>query len=285
MANGDNQLGKNIQHLREMYRETLVELGKVIYTARSTVKGYENGSRQPDPKTLISIAKHYGKTVDELLYTDLTEFGEVKMEANSIKEMVNFFQKLLPLYSSEDAMRNPKFKKGYKFCQQIIDGFSNGEVLRGTIIADAFQAFIEAFEEIEYPEVAADLMWTIFVWWTQIFDIHQMMSLQSKLLSKKFSIKDYMKIKENESDALKAKKHEFVSDFDEIITEILKELKSDSKWSDLADYYMALKYVLVMVDSDLSPEMNSAVGMQMMLTFAKIGNPHALNFLKTSFST
>lgn len=285
MANDDNKLGKNIQHLREMRGETLDELGEVIHFARSTIKGYENGSRKPDPQTLNSIAKHYGKTVDELLYSDLTELSGTQMEADSIKDMLDLFQKLLPLYSSDDAMRNSKFKKGYKLCHQIMDGFSNGEVLRGTLITDAFQAFIEAFEEIECPEVAANLMWTIFVWWTQIFDVKQMMSLQSKLLSNKFNIKDYIKIKENESDKLKEKKHGFVSDFDEVIIEILKELKSDSEWSDLADYYIALKYVLAMVDSDLSPEMNSAVGMQMMLTFAKIGNPHALNFIKTSLST
>lgn len=285
MANDDNQLGKNVQHLREMYGETLDELGEVIHFARSTVKGYENGSRKPDPQTLNNIAKHYGKTVDELLYTDLTELSRAKMEVDSIKDMLDLFRKILPLYSSEDAMRNSKFRKGYKFCHQIMDGFSNGEVLRGTIITDAFQAFIEAFEELECPEAVANLMWTIFVWWTQIFDVKQMMSLQSKFLSNKCGIKDFMKIKENESDGLKEKKHGFVSDFDEIITEILKELKSDSKWSDLADYYIALKYLLAMVDSDLSPEMNSAVGMQMMLTFAKIGNPYALNFLKTSLST
>ena len=47
MANDNNQLGKNIQHLREMYGETLDELGEVIHFARSTVKGYENGSRKP----------------------------------------------------------------------------------------------------------------------------------------------------------------------------------------------------------------------------------------------
>jgi hypothetical protein len=127
-------------------------------------------------------------------------------------------------------------------------------------------------------------MWTIFVWWTQIFDVKQMMSLQSKFLANKCDIKDFMKIKANESDGLKEKKSGFISDFDEIITEVLKTLKSDSKWSDLADYYIALKYVLAMVDSDLSPEMNSAVGMQMMLTYAKIGNPHALKFLKATIS-
>ena len=39
MANDVNQLGKNIQHLREMFGDTLDELGEVIHYARSTVKG------------------------------------------------------------------------------------------------------------------------------------------------------------------------------------------------------------------------------------------------------
>ena len=46
----DNQLGRNIQHLRIIYNETLDGLGSVIHCAKSTVKGYENGSRKPDYK-------------------------------------------------------------------------------------------------------------------------------------------------------------------------------------------------------------------------------------------
>lgn len=276
----DNQLGQNIQHLREMYGETLDELGEVIHYARSTVKGYENGSRKPDLQTLNKIAKHFSMTVDELLYTDLTDLNGVKMDNFSVKDMMDLFQTILPLYFSEDAMRNSKFSKGYKFCHQIMDAFSNNESLRGTIISDAFQSFIEALDDLECPEAAANLMWTIFVWWTQIFDVKQMLSLQSKLQLNKFDIKDYIKMKENVSEEIKEKRQSFVSDIDEIFTEILKELKSDSKWSNLADYYIALKYVFAMVDSDLSPEMNSVVGMQMMMSFAKIGNPHALNFLR-----
>lgn len=43
----DNQLGRNIQHLRRIHGETLEELGKVIISAKSTVKGYENGKIYP----------------------------------------------------------------------------------------------------------------------------------------------------------------------------------------------------------------------------------------------
>ena len=62
-----NQLGRNIQHLRKLHKETLEELGNVIFCAKSTVKGYENGSREPDFKTLQRLAAHYNKSIDELL--------------------------------------------------------------------------------------------------------------------------------------------------------------------------------------------------------------------------
>ena len=67
----DNQLGRNIQHLRIIHKETLEELGGSIHCAKSTVKGYENGSRK-NLQTLQLLAAHYNKPVDELLYTDLT---------------------------------------------------------------------------------------------------------------------------------------------------------------------------------------------------------------------
>lgn len=52
----NNLLGRNIQRLREIHGDTLVELGAAIGFAKSTIKGYENGSRKPDPDTLKTIA-------------------------------------------------------------------------------------------------------------------------------------------------------------------------------------------------------------------------------------
>ena len=111
-----------------------------------------------------------------------------------------------------------------------------------------------------------------------MYDTEQMLSLQNKMLSKKLTFKDYMKLRDTESTAIKEKRVSFVSDFNEIITATLKALKSEQEWSDLADYYLALRYVVGMVDTDLSYEMNSAVGMQMMLSFMTLGNDIAFKF-------
>lgn len=280
----NNQLGRNIQHLRIINNETLDELGSVIHCAKSTVKGYENGSRKPDLQTLQLLAAHYNRPVDELLYTDLTELGNISIDLNSPGHTTDLLKAILPLHCSEEAIKNSNFKKGYDLSLRLLEAFSNAEVLPGSMIVRIFEAFVNAAEETEFPEVVANLVWSIFVWWSQISDTNKLLSLQNKLLSKKLSIKDYMTLKDTEDVSIIEKKVGFISDFDGIITEALKALKSEQEWSDLADYYLSLRYIVGMVDTDLSTEMNSAVGMQMMLSFMALGNRHAFNFCKNCLS-
>lgn len=276
-----NQLGKNIKHLREMHTETLENLGTVIHCAKSTVKGYENGSRKPDLQTLQTIASHYNKPVDELLHTDLTKLGELSLNLNSISGIVELLNVMLPLYCSDAAMKNDSFKKGYKLSQRLLDGFANAEILPGNMIGRIFEKYLNAADESEEPEAFANIMWCIFVWWTQIYDTDQMLSLYNKQLSKKLTFKDYMKLRDTESTEIKKKRKSFIADFEVIITGVLKTLKAKIEWSDLADYYLALRYIVGMVDTDLSNEMNSSVGMQMMLSFMTLGNDLAFKFCDT----
>lgn len=280
----DNQLGRNIQHLRIIHNETLDELGSIIHCAKSTVKGYENGSRKPDLQTLQLLSAHYNKLVDELLYTDLTGLEIISIDLNSPAHTTELLRVILPLYSSEEAMKNPNFKNGYDLSQRLLEAFSNAEVLSGSVIARIFEAFVKATDESESPEAVANLVWSVFVCWSHIADTNKLLTLQNKLLSKKLSIKDHMSLKDTEDSSIIEKKAGFVSYIDDTITEALKALKSKQEWSDLADYYLALRYVVGMVDTDLTTEMNSAVGMQMMLSFRTLGNSYAFTFCKACLS-
>ena len=64
-----------------------------------------------------------------------------------------------------------------------------------------------------------------------------------------------------------------------VINSLISELKSELEWADLGDYYLAMKYVNNMVYTGFSPEMNVAIGMQMMLALVDIGNEYAHKFL------
>ena len=208
----DNLLGRNIKHLRIIHGETLDVLGNTIGFAKSTIKGYESGVRKPDPETLKAIAEHYGKTIDELLHTDLTGLEKISFNLDSPKKVVALQEAILPLFTHEEYMGDEHFKQGIEYCQRILSAFSKGDTLRGSI---------------------------------------------------------------------KEKKAGFISDFDELFNELIKALKSDEEWSDLADYYLALRYVVGMIDTGYSVEMNLAIGIQMMLSFARCDNKYARSFLKS----
>ena len=277
----NNQLGRNIQHLRKIYNETLDDLGNVIHCAKSTVKGYENGSRSPDLHTLQLLAVHYNIAVDELLNADLTDLENISIDLNSSCCRAELIKLIFPLYSSQDALENLSFKKGYELSQELLVGFSNNEILVGNMIVRIFEAFSTAANEINSFEAVANLLWTIFVWWSQIQDTNQILSLHNKSLSKKLSFKDWMALKDMEDASIAEKRASFIADFNVLINDAIKILKSDQEWSDLADYYLALRYVVGMVDTGLSSEMNLAIGEQMMISFMSLGNSQALTFYKT----
>lgn len=52
-------------------------------------------------------------------------------------------------------------------------------------------------------------------------------------------------------------------------------LKHSSEYSDLGDYYLALGYRWGIISNSLSPEMNTAIGDELMLTFNVLGNQYA----------
>ncbi len=207
----ENQLGRNIQSLRLSHNETLDDLGKVIGYQKSTVKGYENGSREPD-----------------------------------------------------------------------LDAFATSGMIRGSIIEDIMDGFINAADELECPEIYANIVWTLFLLWSQIMDTDKTIELQRRTFPGKINIDEFIKVRKNEPAEITKKKKEFIDDFDELFNLSIAILKTDIELSDLGDYYLAMKYVQNMVDTEYSSEMNITVGMQMMIALTKTGNKYAYDFIKRS---
>lgn len=282
----DNLLGKNIQHLRKMYGETLSELGDAVFLGNTTIKNYESGTRDPKPQLLAAIAKHYGKTVDELMHTDLSELGEMDFSLHGITQFIDLWKIMIPLFKSDEAMKNEDFRKAYNKCTSILDSFSRNEAVMGHVWSDCFELFLSA-AEAEVPEAVANLFWLVFLNWSQIMDQNMMSAYTSLIYPRKnqqSAAKTMMKVKSEISEEVIKKRREFIEDFDEFTFELIKALKSDLDWSDLGDYYLGMKYVQGMVDSGFSQEMNEAIGMQMLLAQVQLDNKYAFRTLKTILS-
>lgn len=275
-------MGNNIKSLRLFYRETLQELGDFVGAAKSTIKGYENGSRTPDPEILKKLAAHYGKTVDEIMYSDLTGLIPIDESECNIRSLLDKSTKIMPLLSSDELMKNKSFSKGYEYCHYMLTCSYKGEVVRGTILGDIYESFANALDETNAPEAVANLLWVIYIWWNSITDEKNALDFQTKLYSNKVSATEMLGLNKNLSPETEKKRMEFLAEFEPIVFELIGSLKSDSEWTDLGDYYLALKYMINMVDNDLPYEMNLSIGKQMLLSFLQLNNKYAASYLKPS---
>jgi len=75
-------------------------------------------------------------------------------------------------------------------------------------------------------------------------------------------------------------KKDFIEEYDKLINVLIKSLKENSEWSQLGDYYLALRYILNIIDNGYFKEFNQSVGIQMMQSFALLDNNYALNFFR-----
>ena len=121
-----------------------------------------------------------------------------------------------------------------------------------------------------------------FLEWTQIYDENTLNVYQSLIFPgrRNASLKDFLNLRVKESDEIKQRRESFIQDMDGVVVNLLNALKSDFEWMELADYYLALRYLISMVDTGLSTEMNSTIGMQMMLSFLQLGNPYAFRLVE-----
>jgi len=204
----------SIKHLRTIHGETLQELGEAVDFKLTTIKNYENGARQPDHQTLQALAKHYGKTVDELLHSDLSELGPIKFSIDGSEDIAKMMEILFPLSCSDKALKNPSFKKGYDSCRSIVDAFSRNEGVYGRIIPGCFEAFGQAADDSDIPEAIANMIWLIFVLWSQITDEEVMKAVESLLYPRKKKppfVKSFLNAKANESEETKKKRQDFIN--------------------------------------------------------------------------
>ncbi len=203
---------------------------------------------------------------------------EKPFDINSASQVSELVSIIFPFYRSDEALRNRNFKKAYKLSQKLLDSYNSKEVLNGSIIYRIFNLYTRAADESGEPEAYANVVWIIFIWWTQIGDTNQMLSLQDKQSSHQLSIDDLSNMVNTSSKEIQEKKDSFINDFEPVIDQILRALKVDSGWTMFSDYYQALKNIVGLTHSDLSPEMTVQKGLDMMISFGKVNNSLASDF-------
>ena len=117
------QLGANIRSLRVAYGETQEQLGIAICVEKNTVSYYENGKREPNKEILAAIAIHYMVSVEELLHSDFTKIRKITVDKDAFWKNIDI---ILPIVSSERALKNENFKKAFDAHKDFYDELRKG---------------------------------------------------------------------------------------------------------------------------------------------------------------
>lgn len=275
-------LGKNIRALRNAYGETQEELGIAINVEKNTISHYENGKREPSMEILREIAKHYIVSVEEMTSSDLSGIGSITVDNKVFIRRIDY---LLPLVSSESAMKNTDFKKAYESHKRLYN-FIRESNFDYDIPDICFEEYNKAMDENAIEcEVAANLLALFYLVIVSLKTFPIIYQNQTAALMQVFAKDKHLKeILENRDDDFFNDVKEYVAElYDTELVEYMegfkKTIKKSPEWSDLADYYLALQYAWSIVDNDLELAFNSRIGTEMMKAFASVGNKYAENFL------
>jgi len=280
-----SKIAKNIRDIRKAHGETQSDLASAINVSETAVGNYETGARQPDMQTIQAIAEHYGFPVDRLLNEDFSHM-DFKLSTLTWEKAMDVMAIQFPIICTDEAMQDPNFAEGYRRTQEIWSKVKEGQAgIMRSFIESAFQKYEDAIiDNNELVEAVANTLWLTFLVYALMPDEHSVKMGEAVLFGKSLKkdfVKNYVLKDANPiSKENAANKRAYVADSQETVIALIRILKESDEYADLADYYMALRYVIGMVANDYSDDLNKTIGMEMLLSFAELGNKYVIRYFK-----
>lgn len=285
----NNKLGLNIKGLRKAYGETQEDLAFAIgESGKTTISNYEVGSRVPKREVLRKIAKHYHITEEELLNNDYSQMKSIfDVDIFDFEHCKTSLEKTFPIIFSENAMKNSNFQKAYEIHMELYNAMLYEKNTKKERIDECIRLYELASKDGIIEATANHLWWMSF--WDIIYNFitPEMLEFFENTSDKNLTTKNFLKSGyllsfdeelENTNELSKEDMDEIAERESNMYIDIYL-LKKTSEYSDLGDYYLALKYIFGRASSTLSKEMSMALGSELMKTYSMLRNKYARKFL------
>ena len=288
-------LGKNIRGLRKAFGETQLDLALSIRASGpNVISQYESGERMPERDYLLRIAKHYRITENELLHGNFENMRVLtKFPVGDSDFGMTMLAKMFPLICTPKALENSKFKEAYTIHTRLINELKEGENFEEEKIEQCLEIYKEASRNGLDEATANHLWWLMFLGFLTVFftprlietlDVADINGITSKDvfggILPSFDEADSEREFDTNQDRL-----EFLEKCEIDLVVDIALLRKSKEYSDLGDYYLALRHKFSLLRNTLSAEMNSAVGDELLLTFSLMGNKYCDNFMTASKPT
>lgn len=280
------QLGANIKYLRKAHGETQEELGAILHIEKSAISNYENGKREPNKVILTAIASHFMITVEDLIYQDFSYLKKLTVDNTLFFREID---KILPIIFSNKAIENECFRKAYNAHTVIYDGLKKHSLDKIDLLDICFDGYLEAVNDKNARvESACNFISIVFLLILMVKDTPSLIANPPAILLQ--IAKNDRQVRKSidnadpnfEKDSNELLELFYGEEFQETLDEYKYILKSSQKWSDLADYFLAIQYVLNLVQNDLTPEFNRRVGAEMLNNLISVKNYYAARYVLLS---
>lgn len=278
----ENSIGRNIRSLRECFGETQLQLANILeLNSVGAISNYENGTRLPERSVLEKIALHYRITLDELINSDLSEISRISFDGITWDHASEAIDCLLPVYSTVSAMENEAFRLAYEAQVQIMDSIKKGgESLPSR--TDLPLLYEECLEECGAPaaaNLAAWLLLTRFIETAPASDSGKEGLLAEMLV--KSNCRD-IDLEDEETKLSTREAHSRGEEIDAMLVPLLRRLrKAGGEYTELAEYYCALRYISNLAGGNLSEDAARMVGGEMLSESCRLGNTVSLKVMRS----
>lgn len=281
-----NYLPSNLKHLRKSYGETQEELANALHLEKSTISQYENGSRKPDEEILKRIAKRYGVTMDLLLYEDLSSVPDMLAYYSNIDSNSLTTARLYPIYNL-DKRFDTKTIRAFEAHKRLLFGSSEEkDELDIDLIIEAYDEAYNKFDidSDEFLVIAVNLLSLYLLLYSSIFNEASVKQVKDFLLKDKKSKKEISSFVLNvvlpSFNDNEVRTPQFKRDLNEGLLYLIEILKESRKYSKVADYFFALRYMINLVDNDYDYATNQLIGAELINGLSKLNNPYAKQFIQ-----
>lgn len=277
-----NYLASNLKHLRKSYGETQEELAKALYLEKNTISQYESGSRKPDEETLKGIAKRYGVTMDSLLYEDLSFVPDMLAYYSDIDSNFLMVSGFFPIYRL-DRRFDTKTIRAFEAHKQLLFGSSEVDI---DLIIEAYDEAYDKFDidSDEFLVIAVNLLSLCILLYSSIFNEASVKQVKDFLLKDKKSKKEISSFVLNvvlpSFNDNEVRSPQFKRDLNVGLLYLIEILKESRKYSKVADYFFALRYMFNLVDNDYDYATNQLIGSELINGLSRLNNPYAKKFIQ-----
>lgn len=277
-----NYLASNLKRLRKSYGETQEELAIALHLEKSTISQYENGSRKPDEEILKRIAKRYGVTLDSLLYEDLSFVPDMLAYYSDIDSNFLMVSGFFPIYRL-DSRFDTKTIRAFEAHKQLLFGSSEVDI---DLIIEAYDEAYDKFDidSDEFLVIAVNLLSLCILLYSSILNEASVKQIEDFLLKDRKSKKEISSFVLNvvlpSFNDNEVRSPQFKRDLNEGLLYLIEILKESRKYSKVADYFFALRYMCNLVDNDYDHATNQLIGSELINGLSRLNNPYAKKFIQ-----